>query len=77
MFFSMKTLNLKQIQREFLMLTLFHSQEFYTKIDQLPIDETIKQSLRQQAQEFLSTLFKVADFDPENEVVEAKIRRDY
>ena len=77
MFFSMKTLDLKKIQHEFLMLTLFHSQEFNTKIDQLPVDESTKQSLRQQAQDFLQTLFKLADFDPENEVIEARIKTDY
>jgi hypothetical protein len=39
---SMKTLNLKKVQQEFLMLTLFHNSEFGQKIDQLPFDNELK-----------------------------------
>jgi hypothetical protein len=59
------------------MLTLFHSQEFNTKINQLPVDDATKKSLRQQAQDFLQTLFKLAKFDPETEIIEARIKTDY
>lgn len=43
----------------------------------MPVDDATKQSLRQQAQDFLQTLFKLANFDPENEVIEARIKTDY
>ena len=33
---QMKTLHLKSVQQEFLMLTMFHNQEFNNKIDALP-----------------------------------------
>ena len=43
MLYSMKSLNIKKFQTEFLMLTLFHAGEFSSKIDQMPIEEEMKQ----------------------------------
>ena len=36
---QMSLLNLQRVQEEFLMLTLFHNEEFNAKIDKLPITE--------------------------------------
>ena len=45
MLYSMKSLNLAKFQTEFLMLTMFHAGEFKTKIDKMPIEERIKESM--------------------------------
>lgn len=45
MLYSMKSLDLKKFQREFLMLTMFHAQEFQTKLNSLDIDDSIKQTM--------------------------------
>jgi len=50
MLLSMKTLNIKQFQTEFLVLTMFHSHEFKSKIDKLEgfaFDNAFKASLNQ------------------------------
>jgi hypothetical protein len=46
------------------MLTLFHNQEFNSKIDHLPIENANKQRMKDQANEFMESLFKLAKFDP-------------
>jgi hypothetical protein len=47
------------------MLTLFHNQKFCEQVSQLEIDESLKQTLRETAGEFMSTLFRIAEFNPE------------
>jgi len=47
MLYQMKSLNIKQFQTEFLMLTIFHAQEFQAKIDRLSrqsqtVDDNLK-----------------------------------
>ena len=46
------------------MLTLFHNQEFNSKIDHLPIENANKQRMKDQATECMESLFKLAKFDP-------------
>ena len=45
MLYSMKSLDLKKFQREFLMLTMFHAEEFQTKVNSLDIDDQIKHTM--------------------------------
>lgn len=65
MLYSMKTLNLKKIQHEFLMLAMFHQKEFKSKVDSLPIDESMKERMRGQTDAFLQKLFDIANFTPQ------------
>ena len=64
MLYSMKSLNLAKFQNEFLMLTMFHASEFKLKIDLMPIDESVKQSMITQVDDFLAKLLEVSNFDP-------------
>jgi hypothetical protein len=64
MLLQMKTLNLRPVQQEFLMLTLFHNKEFNAKIDNLEIELALKQRVKEQANAFMQTLFELAQFDP-------------
>ena len=65
MLYSMKSLNLAKYQKEFLMLTMFHAREFKEKLEQIPLEDHVKQAMQGQVDEFLSKLFEVAQFDPE------------
>lgn len=65
MLYQMKSLNLKQFQTEFLMLTIFHAQEFQSKIDRLSrqshsVDDGLKAQMKGQIDEFLASLFTLA-----------------
>lgn len=66
MLYSMKSLNLPKFQTEFLMLTTFHAHEFKLKVDQMPIEDHIKEAMLSQVEQFMSKLFEVANFDPES-----------
>lgn len=61
----MKSLNLAKFQTEFLMLTMFHAQEFKTKVEQMPLEDHVKETMIAQVDEFLDKLFTLANFDPE------------
>jgi hypothetical protein len=39
MLYQMKTLNLSKIKKEFLMLTVFHAEQFNIRISALEVDE--------------------------------------
>ena len=43
MLYKMKTLNIKKLQTEFLMLTLHHAQEFHNKVDLMPLELETKE----------------------------------
>ena len=45
MLYSMKSLNLQKFQTEFIMLTLFHANEFKAKLDQMPLEEHVKEAM--------------------------------
>lgn len=64
MLLQMKSLDLKKVQHEFLMLTLFHNKQLNAKIDNLPLEHIIKQRVQEQANSFMRTLFDLAKFDP-------------
>ena len=66
MLFSMKTLNLAKLQKEFLMLTMFHASEFKAKVDKMPLEEHTKQSIVAQVDDVFAQLCQVADFDPQS-----------
>jgi len=66
------------------MLTMFHAQEFKLKVDQMPIEQHIKEAMVAQVDDFLAKLFELADFDPERANSEApsfisgvKLARDH
>ena len=48
------------------MLTMFHANEFKTKLNACKLESAVKQSMENQVDEFLAKLFEVADFDPES-----------
>lgn len=60
----MKTLNLKKIKEEFIMLTIFHGQKFNEEIGRLQIDDEIKNNLSQLVGDFTKDLLELAEFDP-------------
>jgi len=64
MLYQMKSLNLKKLQTEFCMLTMFHAHEFTNKIDSLPVSDQVKESMLLQVEEFMTSLFELANFDP-------------
>jgi len=47
MMVTMKTLNIARLQQEFLMLTMFHAEAFFTKLEKLPIEERMKVQMRE------------------------------
>ena len=62
MLYKMKSLNLVKIQSEFIMLTLFHGEECLNKINQLPIDDEVKNKMTKQIDDFSTTLVDIAQF---------------
>jgi hypothetical protein len=64
---NMKTLNFKKIRDEFVMLTLFHGEKFKEKIDTMKVDDEIKNSFKRLINEFMSELFEISEFDPQNQ----------
>lgn len=53
MLYSMKSLNLAKYQTEFLMLTMFHAREFKEKLEQIPLEDHVKQAMKGQVDDFL------------------------
>lgn len=68
MLYQMKTLKLNKLKEEFLMLTVFHGRKFCTDIDNMDIDESIKEGFHKLVNEFLRDLLEVSEFDPDNEL---------
>ncbi len=46
------------------MLTLFHGQKYCDYVDNLEIDEEIKNNFKKMVHDFMKELFEIADFDP-------------
>jgi len=63
----MKSLNLHKVRTEFIMLTLFHGQNFISKMDSLQVDSEIKLSMKKLVEDFLRDLIEVSEFDPKSE----------
>lgn len=75
MLYTMKTLNLGKLKREFLMLTAFHGHKFCDEIAVLEgVDESVKEGFRKLIREFMTDLFVMAELD-ESEV-QAEIERN-
>lgn len=64
MLYSMKTLKFEKIRNEFIMLTLFHGEEFCSKIESLSLDPETKQGFTKLINEFLRDLFELTGFNP-------------
>jgi len=62
MLYQMKTLNIAQFQNEFLMLTQFHYQRIEAKLDEMEVDEGVKEKIREQISTFKSDLFDMAKY---------------
>lgn len=45
MLYQMKSLNLSKFKTEFIMLTVFHAEQFNQKVDKLDVDNEIKNGL--------------------------------
>jgi len=43
---------------------MFHQKEFKSKVDSLPIDESMKERMRGETDAFLQKLFEIANFKP-------------
>ena len=63
MLYKMKTLNLTKIQKEFIMLTIFHGEEFRQKLDMLPFKQEVKETMQAQIDEFLAGLLELSKFE--------------
>ncbi len=75
MLYSMKTLNLGKLRREFLMLTAFHGNKFCDEITQLDgVDENTKEGFRKVVREFMHELFTMAEMDAEE--LQAEMERN-
>jgi hypothetical protein len=75
MLYTMKTLNLGKLKREFLMLTAFHGHKFCDEIAVLEgVDESVKDGFRKVIREFMTDLFVMAELD-EGEM-QAEIERN-
>ena len=66
MLYSMKSLNLTKFKTEFIMLTIFHANEFKSKLDAMPLEPHVKKAMYAQVEEFLRMLFEISNFDPES-----------
>ena len=64
MLYQMKTLNIKKLRTEFLMLTEFHATNFEAQVALLPLDQTAKDRMRQEAALFMEKLFELSEHDP-------------
>ena len=64
MLLQMKTLNISLLKREFMKITVFHSQKFLSQIDDLQVDEEIKKNYEKMVHTFLEDLFEISEIDP-------------
>lgn len=64
MLYSMKTLKFEKIRNEFIMLTLFHGEEFCSKLEAVNINKETKDGFQKLVQEFLHDLFELTGFNP-------------
>lgn len=59
------------------MLTMFHAEEFKSKIDKLEgyaFDDAMKERQKQRIDEFMETLFSIANFDPHEIKISSKLQ---
>lgn len=66
MLYTMKTLNLGKLKKEFLMLTAFHGSKFCDEITSLEgVEEHVKDGFRKLVSDFMNELFNMAELDNE------------
>ncbi len=63
MLYQMKSLNLGKIRKEFIMLTIFHAEQFNLRIQKLEVSDEIKQGFYKLVNEFLKDLLEIAEID--------------
>lgn len=62
--YSMKTLNLSKVKKEFLMLTTFHGNKFCDELNALEgVEDHVKEGFRKVVRDFMRDLFEMAEFD--------------
>ncbi len=75
MLYTMKTLNLGKLKKEFLMLTAFHGHKFCDEITTLQgVDDTVKEGFRKVVREFMHDLFVMSELEASE--IEAEIQRN-
>lgn len=57
----MKALNISKIRKEFLLLTVFHAEQFSKRIQQLEVEDEIKEGFVALVNDFLKDLLEMAD----------------
>ena len=78
MIYQMKTMNLPGLQKEFLMLTEFHGGRAIDSIEQMDIDQEIKDRMTHSILSFRDDLFEMARYSPEqNEVLHSMCGKSY
>ncbi len=66
MLFTMKTLNLGRLKKEFLMLTAFHGHKFCDEIQSLEgVDDSVKSGFHTLVSDFMKDLYSMAEIDSE------------
>lgn len=63
MLYQMKSLNLGKVRKEFIMLTVFHAEQFNISIQRLDIEDEIKQGFNKLVNDFLQDLLDIAEID--------------
>jgi len=61
MLYQMKSLNISKIRNEFLLLTVFHAEQFSKRIQQLEVEDEIKEGFIALVNDFLKDLLEMAD----------------
>jgi hypothetical protein len=75
MLYTMKTMNMGKLKKEFLMLTAFHGHKFCDEINSLQgVDDTVKEGFRKLVREFMQDLFTMSELDQAE--IEAEIQRN-
>jgi hypothetical protein len=63
MLYQMKNLNLSRFKIEFIMLTVFHAEQFTRNLDKMEVESEIKESMKTLVNEFLKDLLEIAEVD--------------
>lgn len=63
MLYKMKTLNLVKFKLEFIMLTVFHAEQFSRSLDRMDVDDAVKSNMKTLVNDFLSDLLQLAEVD--------------
>ena len=62
--YSMKTLQMGKLKKEFLMITAFHGHKFCDQLNQLEgVEDHVKEGFQKVVRDFMTDLFAMAEFD--------------